>query len=517
MAATPDRRSSGTDGSSDRQLTVDLDDWPLSLDPYHVVDFNQGLVLDALTDPLTREQPSVQGAQRAVPAALESLESEDDGYSWRLRAAPGQTWGDGSPVLPVDIAAGVHRAWGPTAFTLPDTVARPRIGVREDAGGAFVEVVSPIPLPYLPELLAFPGAAPVRETDGAGWTASGPYRPVRADRRRGRIELLRAPSRRSRAHPAAAERLVFQVYGERTDAVAAFDAGELDVCFSTGLEPSMFAALAERADAKVRPLALAGRLWVRPGIDSLLATPEGRAAFSAGWDRETVSAALSGTVLPLHNYRQLWSGAAPEARPVAVSDEAVPLRAPRGSRAELTLTYADFPPNDVVARALARDVESRFGHRVRLRPLEFAAFAAAVVAVDYELLHCISPAPFAHPAALLTPLHSATSGARALGLCDPAIDTALERALRTPRGAGGDDAWREAEEVVLRRAPVVPLFRANSVTLRRTGLPAPDVPPCGLVGLERLGPGRGAQGRTDPLSTCLPRTSIPTARRAAST
>ncbi|NEB12231.1 hypothetical protein G3I32_25920, partial [Streptomyces coelicoflavus] len=437
MAATPDHRTAGADGDAGERLTVDLDDWPLNLDPYHVVDFNQALVLDAVTDPLTREEPSAaHPGPRTGPAALETLESDDAGRVWQLRPAPGQTWHDGSPVRPAELAAGVRRAWGPTAFTLPDTFAAPGTRIRRDAGGEFVELTSSIPLPYLPELLAFPGAAPVRETGADGWIASGPYRPVRADRRLGRIELVRTPSRRSRAHPAAAGRLVFQVYGDRADAVAAYDAGALDVCFSTGLEPSMFAALAERADATVRPLALAGRLWVRPGTDSLLDTPEGRAEFSAGWDREAVAAALSGTVLPLRGYRGLWPGANPDDHPEGVGPGTTGLRAPRGSRAELTLTYADFPPNGHVARALGQDVERRFGHRIRLRPLDFRAFAAAVVAVDYELLHCISPAPFAHPASLLTPLHSTTPGARALGLRDRSVDATLERALRTPEGAG---------------------------------------------------------------------------------
>ncbi|MEU6522671.1 ABC transporter substrate-binding protein [Streptomyces sp. NPDC046924] len=525
VAATPDQRSAGTGGGNGGagegiggQLTVDLDDWPLSLDPYHVVDFNQALVLDTLMDPLTREERSErtggQNAARTVSGALESLESDDHGHTWRLRPAPGQTWDDGSPVLPTEIATGVHRAWGPTAFTLPDAFEGPRTRVRDDTDGPFVELTSPIPLPYLPELLAFPGAAPVREIGEGGWTASGPYRPVRADRQRGRIELHRTQSRRSRAHPGAAERIVFQVYGERADAVAAFDAGELDVCFSTGLEPSAFAELAGRADATVRPLALAGRLWVRPGIDSLLDTPEGRGELSAGLNREALSTALSGTVLPLHGYRQLWPGTTPDGGPSEYGHGTVPLRAPRGSRTELTLTYADFPPNGSVARALAHDIESRFGHQVRLRPLKFAAFAAAVVAVDYELLHCISPAPFAHPASLLTPFHSATPGARALGLCDRAVDAALERALRTPEDAGGAEAWREAEEIALRRAPVVPLFQANSITLCPRGPAAPEVASTGLVGLERMSPGpRRPQNR--PLQNRPSQNPNPTARRAA--
>ncbi|MFD6625957.1 ABC transporter substrate-binding protein, partial [Streptomyces diastaticus] len=525
VAATPDHRP---DGGGER-VTVDLDDWPLSLDPYHVVDFNQALVLDAVTDPLVREKPhAARPGPRTGPAALDSLESDYAGRIWRLRPAPEQTWHDGSPVRPAELAAGVRRAWGPTGFTLPDTFDVPGTKVRRDADGEFVELTSSIPLPYLPELLTFPGAAPVREMGADGWMASGPYRPMRADRRRGRIELVRTPSRRTRAHPGAAERLVFQVYGDRADAVSAYDAGELDVCFSTGLEPSMFAALAGRADATVRPLALAGRLWVRPGVDSVLNGPEGRAEFSAGWDREAIATALSGTVLPLRSYRGLWPGADPNDESAEAGREPSGLRAPRGSRAELTLTYADFPPNGHVSRALAHDIERRFGHRIRLRPLDFPAFAAALAAVDYELLHCISPAPFPHPASLLIPLHSATPGARALGLRDPAVDAALERALRAPEGAGDIEAWREAEEVVLRRAPVVPLFQATGVTLCRDGPPPPDVVSSGLVGLERLDPARslspaapGDRPFRKPSHAHWPsgqrphQHSIPTARRAA--
>ena len=498
-AAAP--RDPGTDGL----LTVDLDDWPLSLDPYHIVDFNQALVLDTLVDPLTREAGTGAGT-RPVPAALESLECLDDGHTWRMRPAPDQTWDDGTPVLLADIEAGVHRAWSPTAFVLPGTLGGPRTTRVRDADGPVLELRSPIPLPFLPELLAFPGAAPVRETRDGGWTASGPYRPVRADRGQGRIELRRKPSRRSRSRPDAPERIVFQVHAERADAVAAFDAGELDVCFSTGLDPDAFATLAGRPEASVRPLPVACRLWVKPGIDSPLDTPEGRAEFSAGWDRGAAGDALPGVVLPLYGYGRLWPGTPDADRPSARERSARPLRAARGVRAELTLTYADFPPNDTVSRALARDIEDRFGHRVRLRPLTFPAFAAAVAAVDYGLLYCISPAPFAHPASLLTPFHSTTRGARALGFSDQAVDTALERALRTPTGDGAAEAWRDAEETVRERAPVVPLFQVNSVTLRRAALPPPDITSSGLVGLERMtGP---------PPPTALTPTS--TERRAVS-
>ncbi|WP_180989600.1 ABC transporter substrate-binding protein [Streptomyces cahuitamycinicus] len=488
MRGTPDDgpagaapRGSGTSGL----LTVDLDDWPLSLDPYHVVDFNQALVLDTLVDPLTREDGS-DAAPRAVPAALESLECLDDGHTWRMRPSPDQTWDDGMPVLLADIQAGVHRAWSPTAFVLPDTVGGPSTTPTQDADGPVLELRSPIPLPFLPDLLAFPGAAPVRETKNGGWTASGPYRPVRADRDQGRIELRGKPSRRSRCHPDAPERIVFQVHTDRADAVAAFDAGELDVCFSTGLDPAAFAVLAGRPEATVRPLPVACRLWVKPGIDSPLDTPEGRIEFSAGWDRGAVSDLLSGVVLPLHGYGRLWPGAPDADRPAPYQRRARPLRATRGACAELALTYADFPPNDTVARALARDIEDRFGHRVRLRPLTFPAFAAAVAAVDYELLYCISPAPFAHPASLLNPFHSATRSARTLGFRDRAVDAALERALRMPAGDGTAEAWRDAEETVLERAPVIPLFQVNSVTLRRAALPAPSITSSGLVSLERM-------------------------------
>jgi ABC-type oligopeptide transport system substrate-binding subunit len=470
---------------ADGLLTVDLDDWPLSLDPYHVIDFNQALVLDALVDPLTRED-GTGSAPRAVPAALASLECLDDGHTWRMRPAPDQTWDDGTPVRPADIEAGVHRAWSPTAFVLPDTVGGPRTTLGEDADGPVLELRSPIPLPYLPELLAFPGAAPVRESGEGGWTASGPYRPVRADRRQGRIELRRKPSRRTSSHPGAPERIAFQVHTDRADAVAAFDAGELDMCFSTGLDPVAFAALARRPEATVRPLAVACRLWVRPGTDSLLDTPEGRLEFSAGWDREAVSDALSGVVLPLHRYGRLWPYTSYAERPAAHRCSARPMRPARGTRAELTLTYADFPPNGTVARELARDIESRFGHRVRLRPLAFAPFAAAVAAVDYELLYCITPAAFGHPASLLTLFHSATRNARTMGFRDRTVDAALERALRTPTDGGAAETWLDAEDAVRDRAPVIPLFQVNSVTLHRGALPAPGITSSGPVGLEGM-------------------------------
>ncbi|MBT2450999.1 hypothetical protein J7F03_28770 [Streptomyces sp. ISL-43] len=467
-------------------LTVDLDAWPLSLDPYHVVDFNQALVLDALVDPLTRECSGAgpDGRPRVLPSAIEGLEPLDDGRAWRLTPAAGQTWPDGSPVTAGEIAAGVHRAWGPTGFPWPAAHAPGAGGspVRSRVLAAdTIEVRSDLPLPFLPEVLAFPGAAPVRES-GDAWTATGPYRPYRADRRLGRIELRRRDSRRTR--PGSAQALVFQVHSDRGRAEAAVADGRVDLSLNTGLRPADFARLAESERAYVTPLALACQLWVRPGTDSPLDLPAGRAEFGAGFDREAVSAALARTVLPLHRYSALWTPGG--GRPLGADG---PLRRrvpPPGGRSELTLTYADFPPNDDVARAIARDLTARFGHDVRHRPLSYREFADAVARLDYELLYCINPAPVAHPASLLTPFHSTSATARSLGFADAATDAALDRALREPGPDGGTRAWARAEDTVLRTAPVVPLFKVNSITLVRPQLAAPDIAPSGVMALERV-------------------------------
>ncbi|MEU5091341.1 ABC transporter substrate-binding protein [Streptomyces sp. NPDC021356] len=312
-----------TDGH-DTVLVVDLDAWPLSLDPFHVVDFNQALVLDALVDPLTRDLADGPGT---APSALAALTPADGDRVWLLRPASGQCWDDGSPVRPQEIAAGVHRAWGPTCLPLPaaydpegtGSPATTRVVPDPADGTPVVELRSALPLPYLPQLLAFPGAAPVRETPDGGWRASGPFRPVRADRARGRIELRRKPSRRT--GPGTPERLAFQVHADRTDAFAALADGRLDLSVNTGLTPDEFTAAAARPGATVRGLSMACQLWVRPGLDSPLATPAGRRAFSAGFDRRAASALLRQAALPLWRYSDLWeppgSGRGGDSRPTA--------------------------------------------------------------------------------------------------------------------------------------------------------------------------------------------------------
>ncbi|MFE5589902.1 ABC transporter substrate-binding protein [Streptomyces sp. NPDC056549] len=476
----------------DTTLVVDLDAWPLSLDPFHVVDFNQALVLDALVDPLTRDLADAPGT---APSALAALTPLDGDRVWLLRPAPGQYWDDGSPVRPEEIAAGVHRAWGPTCLPLPAAYDPEGTGspvttrvVPDPADGApVVELRSPLPLPYLPQLLAFPGAAPVREAPDGGWTASGPFRPVRVDRARGRIELRRKPSRRT--GPGTPERLAFQVHADRADAFAALADGRLDLSLNTGLTPDEFTAAAARPGATVRGLSMACQLWVRPGLDSPLAGPAGRRAFSAGFDRHAASTRLRQAALPLPRYSDLWEprGSEPggdDGRPAGPPHPGhLP---PPGRRAELTLTYADFPPNGDAASLVAADIGARFGHPVRLRPLSYERFARAAATLDYELLYGINPAPLAHVAGFLTGFHSTAGQARALGFAEPAVDAALDRALRAPGGPEAAWAWREAEGVVLDHAPVVPLFQVNSVTLTGPGRPAPVVAATGAAHLDDL-------------------------------
>ncbi|MEU6620099.1 ABC transporter substrate-binding protein [Streptomyces litmocidini] len=472
-------------------LVVDLDAWPLSLDPFHVVDFNQALVLDALVDPLTRDLADGPGT---APSALASLTPLDGDRAWLLRPAPGQCWDDGSPVRPEEIAAGVHRAWGPTCLPLPAAYDPEGTGspvvtrvVPDPADGApVVELRSRLPLPYLPQLLAFPGAAPVRERPDGGWTGSGPFRPVRAERAEGRIELCRKPSRRT--GPGTPDRLVFQVYADRADAFAALADGRLDLSLNTGLTPGEFASTASRPGATVRGLSMACQLWVHPGLDSPLATPAGRRAFSVGFDREAASALLHKAVLPLSRYADLWEsrepGADAGARPAG---PLLPGRLPpRSRRAELTLSYADFAPNGEASALVAADLHERFGHPVRLRPLSYERFARAAATLDYELLYGINPAPLAHVAGFLTGFHSTSGQARAFGFAEPAVDAALDRALRAAGGPDAERAWREAEAVVLDHAPVVPLFQVNSVTLTGPGCPAPAVAATGTTHLDDL-------------------------------
>ncbi|MER6099901.1 ABC transporter substrate-binding protein [Streptomyces sp. NPDC001728] len=475
----------------DTALVVDLDAWPLSLDPFHVVDFNQATVLDALVDPLTRDLARGPGT---APSALASLTPLDGERVWLLRPAPGQRWDDGSPVRTEEVAAGVHRAWGPTGLPLPaaydtDGTGSPvttRVVPDPADGSPVVELRSPLPLPYLPQLLAFPGAAPVRETPDGGWTASGPFRPVLADRARGRIELRRKPSRRT--GPGTPERLAFQVYADRADALAALADGRLDLSVNTGLNPAEFTAAAARPGATVRGLSMACQLWVRPGIDSPLATPAGRRAFSAGFDRQSASALLRRAALPLPRYTELWEprGTDPGGDGRPAGPPPAGRLPPRCRRAELTLSYADFAPNGDAAALVAADVHERFGHPVRLRPLSYEHFARAAATLDYELLYGINPAPLAHVAGFLTGFHSTSGQARAFGFAEPAVDAALDRALRTAGGPEAARAWRETEAVVLDHAPVVPLFQVNSVTLTGAGCPAPTVAATGTAHLDDL-------------------------------
>ncbi|MDV9193746.1 hypothetical protein R6L23_36995, partial [Streptomyces sp. SR27] len=269
--------------------------------------------------------------------------------------------------------------------------------------------------------------------------------------------------------------LAFQVYADRADAFAALADGRLDLSVNTGLNPDEFTAASARPGATVRGLSMACQLWVRPGLDSPLATPAGRRAFSAGFDRRSASALLRRAALPLPRYTDLWEprGTDGEGRPVGPPP---PGRLPpRGRRAELTLSYADFAPNGDAAALVAADLRERFGHPVRLRPLSYEHFARAAATLDYELLYGINPAPLAHVAGFLTGFHSTSGQARAFGFAEPAVDAALDRALRTAGGPEAARAWREAEAVVLDHAPVVPLFQVNSVTLTGPGCPAPTV------------------------------------------
>ncbi|MET7426135.1 ABC transporter substrate-binding protein [Dactylosporangium sp. NPDC005555] len=452
--------------------TVDLDAWPLSFDPFDIVDFNQALVLDAVIDPLLRE-----GAGAGpVPSCAAGIVPVDDGRRWLLRLREGLRWPDGSPITAGHVAAGVHRVCGPTGVHLP-SLRRPgeRATVRGAAVSAdTVEIRSEYPIPFMPELLTFLGAGPVR-SDGERWTGSGPYRATGVDRHAGRIELSRQEART--AERCGPDRLSFRVYGDRAAALTALDDGRLDVSLNTGLPPEDFSRLAEHPRSMVRPLSMVAQLWVHPTVAAVLGHSDGRRLLSETFDRAAVAAASGGALIPLRRYRDLWR--TPQGRGAG---PAVPAeRVSAGPRGELRLIVADFPPNHLVAAVLAAHVHSGFGHVVRPVVLPYERFARAAAHGDYDLMYGINPAPVPHVAALLTALHSSSPYARSVGLRDDTVDAVLEQVLRS-----GDPDWDDAEDRVLAAAPVIPLFQVNSVTAWASDVDGIDVAPSGALAWQRI-------------------------------
>lgn len=472
----------------------------------------------------------------AEPAVAESIETTDDGTTWRIRLEDGWTFHDGSPVTARSfVDAWNHAAHGPNgrghreAFgdiagfaalqcgtasatedasePAPDCDAAPP--ETEELAG--LEVVSDTeftvtlsePSTAWPQRLGYPAFAPLPPAffeDPTGFAArpvgNGPFRLVDTARTDDTVSTVAYEDYAGDPGPQVAG-IDFRIQPDRDDALAALYEGAVDVM--TDIPPERWPETESRvAHAEALPSATLDYLGF-PVRDGAYADADLRAALSMAVDRDLITETLfdglrvaATDILP-----PVVPGHADEVCPAWQFDpEAARQRLEQagGIDGPITVWFNEGGGHEAWLEAVARQWSEHLGVavdqvRFEARPFEeYLDLAAAGSLTGPFRLGWEMRYP--HPRTFLQPLlHSGSrgpDGANTTGYASDAFDQALDRALAVTELEDAVPAYREAATVACEDVPIAPMFYGTRTIAWNDTVDDVRVDPLGLLDYTAL-------------------------------
>jgi hypothetical protein len=462
------------------RLTVALDAMPLGNDYRWPADYSAQIVAQALLRPLFAVADNADNADDdgngVRPGAARAATAFDDGRRWRVHLDDTLRWSDGRPLTAHDCVAaadGVLRRPRTSAGRwLRDGAVHPAVRAVDEHT---VEYRFARPIGFAPALLTLPQFAPARPRTPAATLGSH-----RLESRSERHLLLRrTPATRGRG----ADTILFRCIDTMSEALAAYAADEIDITPTTSMSPTELDALSGHPDLVSRDIDIFGSLEFGALAGGLSAGPSGgpsvpavhRRCVAALIDRERLVHRLGGLARPWSSPLDAWERPPAESqwgRPSAAEMSALAAALP----AHLTIAYARFAPNDEVVGEICAQLGDALGRPCTPVPLSFDDYVRAIISGQHALLYTLTTADFPHPAALLSPWHSAGGAAARAGHADPVLDALIEAAEAADGDGDGRDGgaagplWRAAADRWRELPPRVPLLRVRSHFLRKPQL-----------------------------------------------
>lgn len=457
---------------------------PDSLDPHRAIAAPSIIVLSDLFEGLM----TLDASGRPVPGAAESFTVSEDGRVYRFRLRPGLRWSDGEPLTSADFLFAFRRLADPrTGSTslasfvdliengravLTGALPPDQLGVATPDSRT-VELRLTAAAPYLPAVLALPSFAPVPrhtiERYGDGWAragrlvSNGPFTLV--EWRPGQwVRSQRNPA----FHAARTVRLDGVVYYPIVDLNAGlrrFQSGELDTL--TNFPPERLDWLRAHMPRELRlGPSLGVTVYVLNLRNPKFADPRVRRALSLAVDRELLTRRIvrAGDSPAWALIRPEFAGYPARHPPLGSQadrqSEARQLLAAAGhgraSPLRVELLYHTSEEHKKVAVAIAA-MWQQVGVEATLRNAERQVVEVALRNGDFEIARAAWFSTYADPAGLLGLMRSG-SPANSSGYRNPDFDGALDAAARIADPQRRLAALREAEDVMLSDAPVIPLY-----------------------------------------------------------
>jgi peptide/nickel transport system substrate-binding protein/oligopeptide transport system substrate-binding protein len=459
---------------------------PTTLDPALVTDVNGGTIAAKLFNGLVRI-----GADLTVEADIaERWTVSRDGTTYRFFLRRDVTFSSGRPVHAGDFKYSFERVLDPETRSPMTWVFEHVAGAAEFMEGEAREVKGfrvvdehtlEVELkrtfsPFL-GLLTMPAAYVVPLEQVLLWgpdfsshpVGTGPF--LLSEWRAGRHVKLEARQDYFEGAPRTGG-ITYRVIPEELTAVAEFELGNLDV----------IAVPSSEYDRYRRSPAWRGLLSRNEGLNTYYLgmncqkfpfdDPDVRRALSHAIDREKILMTLyegrgrlaSG---PVPDLLRRW----PEPEPYTFEpEEARRILAEKGAGKAEILFYIPAEPEVVDMAEVIQAYLREAGLSVGIRQLEWSAFKEAVNRGEPHLFWLSWWADYPDPENFLFPtFHSANHGpgGNRVRYTNAEVDALVERGRHSAREAERDEAYREAEDIIVRDAPWVFFWHKSDVSLRQ--------------------------------------------------
>lgn len=414
------------------------------------------LAADLLYDGLT----AYRGDEQRVVPAIALNWSTPDGVHWTFTLDPSRTFSNGSPITANDVVASLGRVAKMANKTLPGARLAMIEGVTAYASGAAAEISGLVvgdphtlsittrePFQELPALLAGPGygIAPANPpTGGSAVVGSGPFKVDAMDATHVVLDRV-SPAL---AHVAGID---LMIYPNDTEALQAFDRGELDIS----------PLPAEAAVRDPQHSMSTAQVYLGLNVDApQMGDPAVRGALLRALDRTRIVASVP------NRRATVAEGFVPEViealgtcgAPCTMDrrGSAETLRANTEMRRTFTLGFLDGAD---LAR-MAGEIKAQFaevGVDVELHPQTSSELSAALSAGsnDMVLFGLVGLAPTPDP--YLADSFGSSGSENTTNFSSPELDATIIRARSTPNDRERLDAYRDVERLVLASAVAIPI------------------------------------------------------------